>query len=422
MTVMVKAEGLGKLYRLGGGVGRYGDLRSSLVQGARRLAGLEAREGRAEAEVWALRDLSFEVPRGEVLGVIGANGSGKSTLLKILARITEPTEGHAEIRGRVGSLLEVGTGFHPDLTGRENVFLGGALLGLRRAEIARAMDEVLAFAGVERFADTPVKHYSSGMYMRLAFSVAAHLRADILLVDEVLAVGDVGFQRKCLGKIGEVVGQGRTALFVSHSLPHVLSLCPRALWLHEGRLREWGPSAEVVERYLKSSGEQPEGGGRRLADLPRAPERRVVMEDGDLNGAPLVGRHQAEPGSRIRFRIRLRTVEPLKGCVLAIHFNNETQVCVYSVNSSWRTEGFDLPAGGAEILCDIPRLPLAPGLYSLSAWLMSWPHAVDVVEQIATVEVLRTSAPGLRELPSPTQGYFLSESEWEVRTGSPPCP
>jgi lipopolysaccharide transport system ATP-binding protein len=224
--------------------------------------------------VWALRDVSFAVAHGEVLGIIGRNGAGKSTLLKVLARITEPTAGRAEVYGRVGALLEVGTGFHPELTGRDNVFLNGSILGMDRAYIARRFDEIVAFAGVERFIDTPVKRYSSGMYLRLAFAVAAHLEPEILIVDEVLAVGDASFQKKCLGKMEDVAHEGRTVLFVSHDMGAVTRLCGRTLLLDEGRVLAHGPTAEVVQRYLHSGlGTTAE---RVWPDPERAPGDRVA--------------------------------------------------------------------------------------------------------------------------------------------------
>jgi lipopolysaccharide transport system ATP-binding protein len=255
----IQAAGLGKRYRIGARSAPYRTLRDTLagslaspLRGLRGLRGLRA--GRAAPPaIWALRDVSCTIAHGEVVGVIGRNGAGKSTLLKILARITEPTEGYADIAGRVGSLLEVGTGFHAELTGRENVYLNGAILGMRRAEIARKFDEIVAFAEVERFIDTPVKHYSSGMYLRLAFAVAAFLEPEILLVDEVLAVGDLQFQKKCLGQMQAVSRAGRTVLFVSHNLSAIVGLCPRALLLHEGRLVADGPAAEVVAEYLASA-------------------------------------------------------------------------------------------------------------------------------------------------------------------------
>ncbi|HLG17594.1 MAG TPA: ABC transporter ATP-binding protein [Blastocatellia bacterium] len=229
---------------------RYPTLRESLVRSLRAPFKRRRRAGNSDRDtVWALRDVSFDVMPGEVLGVIGSNGAGKSTLLKILSRIIEPTTGRVEIYGRVQSLLEVGTGFHPDLTGTENIYLNGAILGMKKREISTIFDEIVAFAGVEKFLDTPVKHYSSGMYLRLAFAVAAHLDPDILIVDEVLAVGDAGFQRKCLGKMNAVTRSGRTVLFVSHSLDMVTELCPHTILLRDGRIHSSGPSKNVVDTY-----------------------------------------------------------------------------------------------------------------------------------------------------------------------------
>lgn len=253
----IRAEDLGKRYRLGAQQARYKSLRDSLTSAAVHSAallrsGFRTRKRRKPEILWALRNVCFEVKQGEVLGIIGRNGAGKSTLLKVLSRITEPTEGWVDLWGRVGSLLEVGTGFHPELTGRENIYLSGAILGMKRKEIIRKFDEMVSFAEVEKFVDTPVKHYSSGMYLRLAFAVAAHLEPEILLVDEVLAVGDARFQRRCLDKMQDVGRQGRTVLFVSHSMPAVTRLCPRAIMLSEGRVVQDGPSADVVSCYLHS--------------------------------------------------------------------------------------------------------------------------------------------------------------------------
>ena len=250
----MRVEGLGKEYRLGGSQERYATLRDRINKLAS--APFRALRGRGERceqtpPFWALKDVSFEVRPGEVVGIIGRNGAGKSTLLKILSRITEPTEGEVDINGRVGSLLEVGTGFHPELTGRENIYLNGAILGMRRAEIARKFDEIVTFAEVERFVDTPVKHYSSGMYMRLAFAVAAHLEPEILIVDEVLAVGDTEFQKKCLGKMGDAAKDGRTVLFVSHNMHAINSLCTQGILLQGGQIIFEGSAQESVSRYLE---------------------------------------------------------------------------------------------------------------------------------------------------------------------------
>jgi lipopolysaccharide transport system ATP-binding protein len=248
MATAIRAEGLSKRYRIGELQAAYGTLRESLTHAARRLTGQEHRH--SHQEVWALRDVSFEVDQGEVLGFIGRNGAGKSTLLKVLTRITAPTAGRAEIRGRVGSLLEVGTGFHAELTGRENIYLNGAILGMKRREIDQRFDRMVEFSGVEKFIDTPVKRYSSGMYVRLAFSVAAHLEPEILLVDEVLSVGDAEFQRRCLGRMEELGSTGRTVIFVSHQLPAVAQLCDRAIQLDSGSIVNEGPPAEVIAQYL----------------------------------------------------------------------------------------------------------------------------------------------------------------------------
>lgn len=275
MKPIIKIKNLGKQYRIGVRRAPYATIRESLI-GAVRAPFKRRKSGNpASSEfVWALRDVSFDVGAGEVVGIIGRNGAGKSTLLKLLSRITEPTRGRIELYGRVGSLLEVGTGFHPELTGRENIYLNGAILGMRRSEIERKFDEIVAFAEIEKFLDTPVKRYSSGMYMRLAFAVAAHLEPEILLVDEVLAVGDDLFQKKCLGKMAQIAGEGRTVLFVSHNMPAVTSLCPRTILIESGRIIQDGKSTDVISYYLNT------GGGamayREWPDIATAPGDDVV--------------------------------------------------------------------------------------------------------------------------------------------------
>lgn len=255
MKSIVRVENICKQYRLGARDAAYETLRGSLTSSVHNLLNrLQRRNTRRNAEtIWALKDVSFEVTAGEVVGIIGRNGAGKSTLLKILSRVTEPTAGRVELYGRVASLLEVGTGFHPELTGRENIFLNGSILGMGRLEIRRKFDEIVAFSEVEQFLETPVKHYSSGMYVRLAFAVAAHLEPEILVVDEVLAVGDAQFQRKCLGKMSDIAKQGRTVLFVSHNMSAVTRLCERAILLGDGRIQNQGPVNEVVGSYVASA-------------------------------------------------------------------------------------------------------------------------------------------------------------------------
>jgi len=275
MKPIIQVRGLSKRYRIGAQRARYGSLRESLTTWARQpFPALGRKRGLRQPTIWALKDVTFDVMPGEVLGVIGRNGAGKSTLLKVLSRITEPTEGEVDLFGRVGSLLEVGTGFHPELTGRENIFLNGAVLGMRRAEIDRKFDEIVAFAEMERFIDTPVKHYSSGMYVRLAFSVAAHLEPEILLVDEVLAVGDYEFQKKCLGKMQQVSQSNRTVMFVSHNLGSISNLCSRVVWLDEGKLVAQGTADEVISNYVRSR--RDESGALCWPDIATAPGNENV--------------------------------------------------------------------------------------------------------------------------------------------------
>jgi len=291
--VVIKAENLGKKYTIGHQAEREGyvALRDVIAQNARSfwnktkdlVQGKPIIQGDQQEEIWALKDVSFEVKRGEAIGIIGRNGAGKSTLLKVLSRITEPTSGRVTIKGRVASLLEVGTGFHPELTGRENIYLNGAILGMSRQEIKRKFDEIVAFAEIEKFLDTPVKRYSSGMYVRLAFAVAAHLEPEILLVDEVLAVGDAGFQKKCLGKMGDVAKGGRTVLFVSHNMGAISQLCPTCLWLDGGSIKKRGLSRSIITFYLEGNSEAIEIGERIFEEN--------LEKDFQLRGLRILNKH-----------------------------------------------------------------------------------------------------------------------------------
>jgi lipopolysaccharide transport system ATP-binding protein len=289
--VAVRVEGLGKRYRIGESRAAYRTIREAItgvaMAPARRLRAMaRGQAGWSAAEtMWALRDVNFEIRQGEVVGIIGRNGAGKSTLLKILSRITDPSTGTGEIHGRVGSLLEVGTGFHNELSGRDNIFLNGAILGMRRVDIKRRFDDIVAFAEVERFIDTPVKHYSSGMYLRLAFAVAAHLEPEILLVDEVLAVGDAQFQQKCLGKMEGVAREGRTVLFVSHQMNAVQTLCPKSLWLKDGKVEAFGESRDIIGRYLRLDVSRNEwrADGPSAVRNPYFNPLRMAIVDRDLN-------------------------------------------------------------------------------------------------------------------------------------------
>ena len=298
MTIAIKVENISKRYKIGTAPGkfRYGMLRDQLAAIPRKLFKREA--GRAGVDfIWALKDVSFDLEEGRVLGIIGRNGAGKSTLLKVLSRVTEPTRGSVTVRGRVGSLLEVGTGFHPELTGRENIYMNGAILGMKRAEIERNFDQIVAFSEVEQFIDTPVKRYSSGMYLRLAFAVAAHLEPEILVVDEVLAVGDAEFQRKCLGKMNDVAQEGRTVLFVSHNMSAILRLTQEAIVMQKGQLTKRAPTAEAVDFYLSSGQAQ---AGERLweaDDVPAtaAPFRPLSLRVKDPRGVVADSFRSTEP-------------------------------------------------------------------------------------------------------------------------------
>lgn len=316
-AVVVSVRGLSKRYRLGTSAAPYGRLTESLSEGISSLFSKKKRKSRQHApeHVWALRDVSFDVGEGEVIGIIGRNGAGKTTLLKVLSRITEPTSGEARVRGRVGSLLEVGAGFHHELTGRENVLLNGSILGMPRKEIERRFDEIVAFSEVERFIDTPIKRYSSGMLVRLAFAVAAHLEPDVLIVDEVLAVGDAAFQKKCLGRMGEVGTSGRTVLFVSHNMGAVRALCQRGLVLNSGSVGFDGSASDAIAAYMTEIGEV-EGGGE-VAWSSEDPSRPRTEEIA-LNRIRLIG-PSGQPQSvfdtdtSIRVEIDYEILRPLRG-------------------------------------------------------------------------------------------------------------
>ena len=350
----IKVENLSKLYHIG--ESGHDSLRDAIVGLFRR----PAKSGDA-TELWALRDVSFDVRQGETLGIIGRNGAGKSTLLKILSRITKPTGGSAEIHGRVGSLLEVGTGFHNELTGRENIFLNGAILGMKRAEIGRRFDEIVAFSEIEKFLDTPVKHYSSGMYMRLAFSVAAHLEPEVLIVDEVLAVGDVGFQRKCLSKMREVGESGRTVLFVSHDMQSMTRLCDRVIWLRDGSVVRDGPTLEVVGDYLHAQSQV--GAERSWNDTANVPGdeftklRRVRICD--AAGFTISAVDIRRP---VCVEMTYEVVKPGIVLVPNFHFYNAEGTCMF-ISHDWAGGWRDRPrdAGTYVSKMEIPGNFLAEG-------------------------------------------------------------
>jgi lipopolysaccharide transport system ATP-binding protein len=348
---VIRVERLGKEYRLGERAEADRTLRDTIA-GAFRAG----RRRTPRESIWALRDIDLNISTGEIVGVIGRNGAGKSTLLKILARITTPTTGRAEIRGRVGALLEVGTGFHQELTGRENVFLNGAILGMRRREIERKFEEIVAFAEVEPFVDTPVKHYSSGMYLRLAFAVAAHLESEILLVDEVLAVGDVGFQRKCLGKMGEIAHGGRTVLFVSHNLGAVTGLCNRGIWIDGGRVAGDGDVEEVTEAYFRTFAE----GHFQFRD----PAHGFAIDKVVLRGGSGEAAASFRPGEDLAVEITYRCERPLEAPAFALVVQGVRGPC-FAANMRLDGRGPRVLEGEGRLTCVFRSIPLLPQSYSV---------------------------------------------------------
>jgi lipopolysaccharide transport system ATP-binding protein len=366
----IVVENLGKEYQLGTMAAGYDTLRDQVMRlGA--LAVGRHREKRKKERLWALRHVSLEVEQGEVVGVVGRNGAGKTTLLRLLSRISEPTEGRAEIRGRLGSLLEVGTGFHPELTGRENVFLNGAILGMTRAETARKFDEIVDFAGIERFIDTPVKRYSSGMYVRLAFAVAAHLEPEILLVDEVLAVGDAEFQKKCLGKMQTIGREGRTVFLVSHSMPTIARLCDRAILMDGGRLVDDGDSSTVVARYLQ--GNAGSAASRTWDDVQKAPGNDFVR----LRSVRIV-----DSGGKTLESVDVRTVvgvemtfdvlgegPPVRPQFMLTNEQGGHGFNAVDTRNSWR----EVPRRGRHVVTGwIPGNLLNEGLMTITVFLSTW--------------------------------------------------
>lgn len=358
-TPVLSARGLGKKYVLGSNPFAYRALRDMLTDKLRR--GFRSPPSRPRQDFWALRDVSFDVEHGQVVGLIGSNGAGKSTLLKILSQITEPTEGEAHLWGRASSLLEVGIGFHSELTGRENVFLNGAILGMTRAEIKRKFDEIAAFAEIEEFLDTPVKRYSSGMYVRLAFAVAAHLEPDILIVDEVLAVGDASFQKKCIGKMDDISHEGRTVIVVSHNMNTIAELCTRVIWLDHGQLVEMGPASAVISRYLRQG----------VSGTVKWKPSRNISHDFRYHNVeirPADGSQGSETFSAIMpidivldFEV-FQSVGPGR---LTVRITNADGRTVFTSSSSDRYDelNHNFSAGRHLVHCRIPSMLLAPGQY-----------------------------------------------------------
>jgi len=431
-NLAIKVENLSKQYKIGTARYRHDSIRDHLADWAKSLfvrnghstaAGGQPSpvngprssvDGRSDT-FWALKDVSFEVQQGEVIGIIGRNGAGKSTLLKILSRIVEPTRGFADIHGRVGSLLEVGTGFHRDLTGRENIYLNGAILGMKKAEIERKFDEIVDFSGIEKFIDTPVKRYSSGMYTRLAFAVAAHLDPEVLIVDEVLAVGDAAFQRKCMGKMGDVAREGRTVLFVSHNMAAIKTLCSRCLLVESGEILADGPADIVVNRYIDLYNQALRA--KRPKSIKADTGKEFVLhrkeDNGEITiccGDPLVLEFEIEapqPISETNAGIGITLLSPTDDPLVSMSSNVQALQKVPGLSRHWR------------VRCDMGRLPLNAGVYFARVIVGDSDQGRTIFRHAMTIEVIAHDVFGWgRCLPSPTYwGPVYWAPDWEIRPG-----
>jgi lipopolysaccharide transport system ATP-binding protein len=412
--IAIKIEGVSKRYRIGQH-DQYKTMRDSLTQFFKNPRGYARYHWvhRDDDLFWALRDITLQIGHGEVIGIIGRNGAGKSTLLKILSRITSPTTGRIEIKGRVGSLLEVGTGFHPELSGRENIYLNGAILGMRRGEIEAKFDEIVAFSEIEKFLETPVKRYSSGMYMRLAFAVAAHLEPEILVIDEVLAVGDAAFQKKCLGKMGDVARQGRTVLFVSHNMAAINRLCARAFWLERGQLLGSGTPGEMISRYLASecseTGEAawPEGIANRGVTEVSLLAARILNEDGAV--APKV-----DVRKQFYFEMRYRINQILPYARVGFDVRTADGMLLfesYDIDAEDNTERREI--GEYAFRCEVPGNLLNPGTYSVGINI-GIPHIKNLVrlEGVLSLVIEDTGAVG-QTMNLVRAGVIRPKLKWE---------
>ncbi|MDB5294885.1 MAG: hypothetical protein JWO31_868, partial [Phycisphaerales bacterium] len=406
-------------YFLGRKVDKYATFRDALVGVATgAVTNLRRRlgdAGKADDAYWAVRNATFDVNRGEVLGLVGRNGAGKSTLLKMLSRITEPTEGRAVIRGRVASLLEVGTGFHPELTGRENIYLNGAILGMKSTEISRKFDEIVAFSEVEQFLDTPVKRYSSGMYVRLAFAVAAHLDPEVLIVDEVLAVGDATFQKKCLGKMGDVMRQGRTVLFVSHNMDAVTSLCTHVVLVNKGKASGRLLPEDGIRQYLALTNEG--------MDLPLAAKPRTQLKPRPavFTGLEIdtdTGHDRVlEVGGRVRFDIELSDCDDVKAATVGLAVVDQRGKRLALFHSLYHGGTWVRGTKRGRMTLEVPSLPLTPGTYYVELVMADDRGYIERVERADKLEVVFTDLLGTGKIPSGNQSVMVLPAEWELGTG-----
>lgn len=409
---VVQTEGLSKRYKLGSGVGGYKRLTETLALRIRPKS--RTQQSTNDSYIWALKDVSLDVKAGEVVGIVGRNGAGKTTLLKLLSRITHPTEGTISLRGRVGALLEVGTGFHPELTGRENIYLNGAILGMRRKELRSRFDAIVEFAEVARFIDTPVKRYSSGMYVRLAFAVAAHMEPEVLIIDEVLAVGDLAFQKKCLGKMGNVASEGRTVLFVSHNLGAVKNLCTVGHLLDEGRVVASGDVDSIIENYVSRTSTVG------IAELATRSERkgegklRFTRFYIEADGAP---REIAICGSAATFILEYEASTSPKNVAVSMAFYSAVGDAVLHLSNEVAGRPFETAPTQGAFVCSFDALPLIPGQYDVTLFCTVNGIIEDWVIQAARIQVAEGDFYGSGRLPPPGYGAVLAPHEWRVRDG-----
>lgn len=409
MSLAVRVQNLGKMYRLrheARGASNYVALRDVLAQKFRSIFSLRKKSQTSYETFWALRDISFDIMQGEAVAIIGRNGAGKSTLLKLLSRITTPSAGRIEVEGRVASLLEVGTGFHPELTGRENIFLNGAILGMSRLEIKKNFDQIVAFAENEKFLDTPVKRYSSGMYMRLAFAVAAHLEPEILVVDEVLAVGDTKFQKKCLGKMNEVSKSGRTILFVSHNMSAVQNLCTRAILLEDGQLKFDGSTEAAIERYAESASEP----------MARRWTRPTNMRIDRVGYESIQARIEGEqPNLRLVCEMEVRGEENSPQVFLAVDICDQSFTPI--MQALPHAEPFLRAAGLQRVTLEVELPPLIPGVYSADFWLGShYSQTLDYIRSRISFEILDPPAEERTFPYSAAHGFMVPISRCRIET------
>ena len=422
MPAAIRIENLSKRYRVSHDAprGAYGyrtfrDELTRLAKAPWRLAKGRretARQSATTEDFWALKDVAFAVEPGEVVGIIGRNGAGKSTLLKVLSRITKPTTGRVELRGRVGSLLEVGTGFHPELSGRENIYLNGAILGMTRGEIARRFDEIVAFAEVERFLDTPVKRYSSGMYVRLAFAVAASLEPEVLIVDEVLAVGDMAFQRKCLGRMREVGRSGCTVLFVSHNMPAVESLCSRAVLLDGGRVVADGDVQPLVSEYQRRVMTTMGVSGVALADMEAPGRVQKIFRAATLVDADGVPTNYVPMGGTLRVRLSLHAARPVAYPIITLGIDDTLGHRLLSLLTPASQPPIESLEGPCELECRVDRFPLAPGEYWMKLGLATVGEEIDELERALIFTVVEGDAFG--DGRGHHRGVCVAPSRWSV--------